>query len=111
MSRWGQGAPHAWKAVRRQVLDRDNHTCRIQEPGCTGTATTVDHTINLAALGLDRHHPAALDPRNCQAACSHCHSAKSRREAATALADHNRQRAAARRQRLTLHRPHPGDVH
>jgi 5-methylcytosine-specific restriction endonuclease McrA len=111
MSRWGQGAPHAWKQVRRQVLHRDHHTCQIREPGCTVTATTVDHTINLAALNISRYHPAALDPNNCQAACGHCHTIKTRREAARASAEFNRARAAARRQRLTLHRPHPGDAH
>ena len=111
MSRWGQGEHPRWQRVRRQILDRDQHLCQIREPGCTGHATTVDHIVGLAQLGIPRNHPAAINPHNLQSACTHCHTIKTRRETSTALAQHNRERAAARRQRLTLHRPHPGDVH
>lgn len=56
----------AWPRVRRTILARDNHTCQICLPGCTVTATTVDH-IQPVALG-----GAWYDPDNLRAACTHC---------------------------------------
>lgn len=55
-----------WGSVRKKILKRDNHECQIGLPGCTLTATTVDHIIPLAWGGDPR------DPSNLRAACSHC---------------------------------------
>lgn len=66
----------AWQKLRPQVLNRDNHRCQIQHPGCTGHATQVDHIINTAAGG------AKLDPDNCQAACRPCNARKAQQESA-----------------------------
>ena len=110
MSTRGQRPHPQWRKVRAAILERDNHQCRIREPGCTGTATTVDHIISLARLGIHRSDPRSLDPANLTAACTHCHDLKTRRETSKATAQSNIARATARRQRLTLHRPHPGDV-
>lgn len=57
-----------WKIVRRQVLERDGHTCQINLPGCTVTATTVDH-ITPVALGGEWY-----DDNNLRAACHQCNS-------------------------------------
>jgi hypothetical protein len=35
----------AWQRVRKAVLARDGHVCRIQGPRCTYRATTVHHVI------------------------------------------------------------------
>jgi len=94
--------------VRQRILDRDGHRCQLRYEGCVGQATEVDHTVNVARLGVDRAQ--ANDPGNLAAACGPCHRIKTERERVTALAASNRQRAAARRARLG--RPaekHPGD--
>ncbi len=55
-----------WQGVRRNILERDNHTCQIGITGCKGTATTVDHITPLALGG------AWWDHDNLRAACSWC---------------------------------------
>ena len=55
-----------WPRVRKQILERDNHTCQIALPGCTVAANTVDH-IQPVALG-----GAWYDADNLRAACKHC---------------------------------------
>ncbi len=75
-SRQARGYDADWERVRLQVLDRDDHRCRIGLPGCRGAATTVDHIIPLVRGG------ARLDPANLRAACLRCNSglaAKARR--------------------------------
>jgi 5-methylcytosine-specific restriction protein A len=57
-----------WRTVRLAVLERDGHRCRMMRPGCTITATTVDHIVELANGG------ARLDPANLRAACGHCNA-------------------------------------
>lgn len=61
-----------WEAIRQQVLVRDHHECRLRLPGCTGTATTVDHVVAVANGG-GRH------PDNLQAACMPCNTRKGNR--------------------------------
>ncbi|GLE59550.1 hypothetical protein NJBCHELONAE_48630 [Mycobacteroides chelonae] len=99
---YGQGGSRAWRRVRTKVLERDSHHCQLNYPGCTGRATQVDHKTNLAALGIPRNDPRALNPDDCQAVCEWCHTEKTRRERAPRVAEANRRRAAARRKRLTL---------
>jgi 5-methylcytosine-specific restriction endonuclease McrA len=61
----------AWRQVRLAILARDGHRCRLAYPHCcVGTATEVDHIIELHAGG------ARLDPANLQAACKPCNSSK-----------------------------------
>ncbi len=55
-----------WKALRLQVLQRDDWTCHY----CGGPADTVDHVIPRSAGG------APYDPNNTVAACRSCNSAK-----------------------------------
>ena len=76
-------AHRAWAA---QVLDRDNHLCRIQRPGCTWVGTTADHVTPIAEGG------AEFDLANGQAACKPCHAKKSSEEGNRA-----RRRARVRR--------------
>lgn len=82
--------PPGWKALRRQVLERAEHTC--QAPNCLSSATDVDHIVNLKSGGSHE-----LD--NLQALCKPCHTKKTLQE------------ARAARQRFTTARPrekHPG---
>ena len=64
----------AWRKLRIEVLERDEHQCQERGPNCIGHADQVDHVHNVAAGG------AKLDPRNARAICGPCHRAKSRRE-------------------------------
>jgi len=60
----------AWKAARRQVLERDDRLCQIRRNGCTTEATEVDHIVPWAAGG------AWFDPSNLRAACKSCNSGR-----------------------------------
>ncbi|MBZ5638306.1 MAG: HNH endonuclease [Acidobacteriia bacterium] len=60
-----RGYTSAWLTLRKEILRRDNHVCR----GCGQRATDVDHIMSKRAGGSD-------DPRNLQALCHSCHSAK-----------------------------------
>jgi 5-methylcytosine-specific restriction protein A len=74
-----------WQKLRPLILQRDRHTCQINGPGCTHTATDVDHIIPLDEGGQ------RLDPTNLRAACSHCNTrrpAQRKRDLLTA-AQHN----------------------
>lgn len=68
----------AWRKVRAQVLKRDRNRCQLDEPGCTGQATQVDHIVNVADGG------APLDPTNLVSACPTCNGRKAQREATKA---------------------------
>ncbi len=57
-----------WPRIRRTILERDNHTCQIQSPQCTGTATVVDHIIPVTAGG------PWWDPDNLRASCNTCNN-------------------------------------
>jgi 5-methylcytosine-specific restriction endonuclease McrA len=54
--------------MRKAVFDRDGTLCALQLPGCTVTATTVDHIIPVVKGG------PLLDPANGRPACGHCNS-------------------------------------
>jgi 5-methylcytosine-specific restriction endonuclease McrA len=110
-SRYGQGGSRALREFNAAILVRDRYRCQIEIGGvCIGHATQVDHIRNLASLGIPRNHPAAMNPRNAQAACEPCHEWKSERERIKALAAVNKARAEARRARLRRPpRKHPGD--
>lgn len=82
MSNWqGTGASRAWRKVRAYCLERDSNRCLLQLPGCIEEATEVDHIDNLAALGIGRNDPIALDPERCVSVCMPCHRKKTSLEA------------------------------
>lgn len=54
-----------WQRVRRLVLQRDLHTCRIVA-GCTTRATVADH---IRPARLDMTDAEFFDPRNLRAGC------------------------------------------
>jgi 5-methylcytosine-specific restriction enzyme A len=70
-----QRLPADWPHIRRAVLNRDHHTCRINSEHCTHKATEVDHIIN-----NDDHGPA-----NLQATCHPCHRDKTTAHAHNAM--------------------------
>jgi 5-methylcytosine-specific restriction endonuclease McrA len=53
----------AWKATRREVLERDNDTCQY----CENPATCVDHVLPRMRGGSD-------DLGNLRASCAHCNA-------------------------------------
>jgi len=89
-SRTAGPLPANWPSIRCFVLERDQHTCQIQGPRCTGHATEVDH------IGDGADHT----PGNLRAACQPCHATRTAQHA-------NQQRWAALRRH---HQPakHPG---
>lgn len=64
-----------WRALRLEILKRDNWRCMIGGDGCTIVASTVDHIVPLAHGGTD-------DPANLRAACARCNYRRGAREAA-----------------------------
>ena len=81
---WGKGRKkHVPTKLRNQILNRDNHTCKIQKPGCTHTATEVDHITNIRQGGTNYSD-------NLQAVCHTCHKRKTQQEAAQARAKNRR---------------------
>jgi 5-methylcytosine-specific restriction endonuclease McrA len=59
-----------WQKLRRLVLDRDGHICRIQGPRCRGYANTVHH------IRPSSQHPELFwDSANLEAACGPCNYA------------------------------------
>lgn len=73
MGMWYTGLPQ-WRRVRIEVLERDNHTCRIRGPKCTGHATAVDHIIPAEDGG------ALFDLANLRAACTNCNTWRAQRQ-------------------------------
>jgi 5-methylcytosine-specific restriction protein A len=57
---------HAWRKVRKLVLERDGWVCQIKGPRCMGRATQVDHIIPWRFGG------ALYDPENLRASCTSC---------------------------------------
>lgn len=61
-----------WKAVRLQVLERDNYLCQpCKRAGRIAPAKTVDHIEPLRTNWNRR-----LDPDNLETICRQCHNAK-----------------------------------
>ncbi|MGN6168187.1 MAG: HNH endonuclease [Solirubrobacteraceae bacterium] len=56
--------------LRREILDRDGHVCRL----CSAPATDVDHVVPLAVGGTD-------EPSNLRALCAPCHRRRTGQEA------------------------------
>lgn len=56
--------------MRRLVLARDGYVCRMQLPGCTGRADTVDHVVPLVLDPTQNPY----DPAGLRAACTSCNS-------------------------------------
>lgn len=59
-----------WRTIRRQVLERDQHICRIGAPGCTLVANQVDHIVPVSRGG------AWWDLANLRAACPRCNNGR-----------------------------------
>jgi 5-methylcytosine-specific restriction enzyme A len=93
-----------------RVLQRDGYHCQLRYHVCTGTATEVDHIVNVAKVLQSGGTTAqADDTSNLAAVCSPYHALKTEHERCTARAASNRQRAAQRPKRLRLPEPpHPG---
>lgn len=75
---WYEGP---WKRVRREILERDDHKCQIASPGCTRTATEVDHILPAA---LDPTGRGWFDPDNLRATCRWCNLQRNRKATQTA---------------------------
>lgn len=90
--------PPDWPRIRRRVLARDHHQCRIRTPSiCTDHATDIDHTA-----GPGDHRDEAL-----RAACGPCHRDRSAQQGGHASTTARRHRAAAR---TRAGEPHPGII-
>lgn len=86
---WGKHQlPNNWTTLRKQILNRDNHTCQH----CGDTGTEVDHIVNRANGGTNH-------PDNLQTLCPPCHQHKTRKE--TNIAKRKRTKLAQ----------HPGEQH
>ena len=59
-----------WQRIRKQILERDNHTCQINAPGCTTHATQVDHITPVSQGGQ------WWEPTNLRAACAKCNASR-----------------------------------
>ena len=70
-SRWGTCRGHAWRKLRKQVLERDKFTC--QHCGRVGGNLECDHILNEARGGTD-------DLSNLQTLCRECHKVKTQEE-------------------------------
>ena len=57
-----------WQRIRRTILERDQHLCQINGPGCTTHATQVDHITPVA------HGGQWWEPSNLRAACATCNN-------------------------------------
>jgi 5-methylcytosine-specific restriction endonuclease McrA len=77
MTRRSQPLPSDWPQLRALTLARDNYVCQLAYPGCTHTASHVDHIIPASQGGTDH-------PTNLQSACPNCHNRKTAAEANTA---------------------------
>jgi 5-methylcytosine-specific restriction endonuclease McrA len=64
-SGWRGGSTTAWRRLRALVLDRDEHTCQVRLPGCTGVATHADHITPKSRGGTDH-------PGNLRGSCRSC---------------------------------------
>lgn len=76
MGEWGQGTSWRWRKVRKQVLDRDAHTCQLRHPGCETDAAEVHH------LGGVKRRDDYDNPDLCIAVCPPCHRIETVKQAA-----------------------------
>ena len=64
MSNWEKGSTHAWRKVRRAVLDanvlNNRGQCTLQTKVCTGIATQVHHTLGRGVTGDDPAYLTAV---------------------------------------------------
>jgi 5-methylcytosine-specific restriction endonuclease McrA len=67
----------AWQRLRKAVLQRDGHSCRIQGPRCTGYATTVHHLV-----ASSERPDLFWASDNLVSACTRCNYGDGRRVAA-----------------------------
>jgi 5-methylcytosine-specific restriction endonuclease McrA len=68
-----------YKAVRLQVLSRDNHTCFY----CNAEADTVDHIV---PVSKSDDKSEAYNPNNLVACCKRCNSSRGNKSQAVFLA-------------------------
>jgi 5-methylcytosine-specific restriction endonuclease McrA len=68
-----------YKAVRLQVLSRDNHTCFY----CNAEADTVDHIV---PVSKSDDKSEAYNPNNLIACCKRCNSSRGNKSQAVFLA-------------------------
>ena len=68
-----------YKAIRLQVLSRDNYTCYY----CYGEADTVDHIV---PVSKSDDKAEALNPNNLVACCKRCNSSRGNKSQAAFLA-------------------------
>lgn len=61
------GSTRRWRRTRHPILIRDRGLCQLRLPGCTLTATTIDHITPVSAGGTD-------DPANLRASCAPCNT-------------------------------------
>jgi 5-methylcytosine-specific restriction protein A len=66
------GSTRQWRTIRARILRRDGHACQLRLPGCTVTATHVDHIVPVINGGTD-------NPVNLRAACAACNLARGAR--------------------------------
>lgn len=79
-----------WQRQRdnARILERDSYRCQLAIPGvCVGTATEVDHRVNLAT-GL----PGLEADTNKRATCGPCHRVITQRQAQAGAAVRSRRR-------------------
>ncbi len=69
-----RGYGQAWRAIRERILERDDYTCQVREPGCTVVVTHVDHIVGKAQGGTD-------DESNLRATCAHCNRRRAAQQA------------------------------
>lgn len=64
---WEGGSSASWRKLRKQILDRDGHKCRLRIEGiCTDRATCVHHTVGKGVTGDDpRYLVASCRLREC----------------------------------------------
>lgn len=63
-----------WKKVRREILDRDGHTCQIRGRECTVEARHVDHIVPVHLGG------SWYDHGNLRASCANCNLKRTYKE-------------------------------
>jgi 5-methylcytosine-specific restriction endonuclease McrA len=75
----GQGSTRAWRAVRLQVLQRDDYQCQLRYNVCIGHASEVDHIDDIATNAGDRAITPPID--RLRAACHPCHQERTQQQA------------------------------